>query len=160
MEARVMIRVCAWLLGITLATAVHAGAALRLGLTLDTYSTDIASLVRPLQIRLNSHSLLAQGDLPQQRSNELSEQQIVVAAYDADGRELRRLAVLDPRLLIAETLDAQGHLVRAAERVQPHSRLDLLVPAETDRIALFKPQWNGRDFELLPLAQLRLGLLP
>lgn len=88
-----------------------------------------------------------------QRAPQLSEDHLVVSAFDAEGREIYRQIILDPRLVRAELTDS-GELGGAREYYLDEVMFSVILP-EDPRIAeirLLKPEWTGSAFLLNPVA--------
>lgn len=89
------------------------------------------------------------GSLPRQRNPELSSEQIVVVAVDAQGLEIDRQLIPDPRVLRGEGPGPSGELSGV---VLHHAKTELLItlpddPAITE-LRLYHPRWTGTAFVL------------
>lgn len=89
------------------------------------------------------------GSLPRQRNPELSSDQIVVVAVDAQGQEIGRSLILDPRVLRAERPRPTGEL---SGEVLHHANTELLIALPDDpairELRLYHPRWTGTVFDL------------
>jgi len=93
------------------------------------------------------------GTLPRQRSLELSQSHLLVAAVDATNK-LRWWSLMpDPRLVRYETPTATGELRRQDFYV---SNVTLVVAFPDDpeiaTLRIYHPIWNGTEFDLQPLS--------
>ena len=93
------------------------------------------------------------GTLPRQRSLELSQSHLLVAAVDATNK-LRWWSLMpDPRLVRYETPTATGELRRQDYYV---SNVTLVIAFPDDpeiaTLRIYHPIWNGTDFDLQPLS--------
>ena len=93
------------------------------------------------------------GTLPRQRSLELSQSHLLVAAVDATNK-LRWWSLMpDPRLVRYETPTATGELRRQDFCV---SNVTLVVAFPDDpeiaTLRIYHPIWNGTEFDLQPLS--------
>ena len=93
------------------------------------------------------------GTLPRQRSLELSQSHLLVAAVDATNK-LRWWSLMpDPRLVRYETPTASGELRRQDYYV---SNVTLVVAFPDDpeiaTLRIYHPIWNGTEFDLQPLS--------
>ena len=90
---------------------------------------------------------------PQPSANDL-----VIVVQDSTGRDLDWRIIPNPRLIRAETPDQNGVL---SGRVIERDEVELLIyipdVAGADRIQIFSPMWNGKDYTLDPLGQLTIG---
>lgn len=89
------------------------------------------------------------GNVPEQRSPELSEDQLIVAAVDSSGALRSWSLIHDPRVLRSEVPGSDGALTgRTIELEQ--ADFNVLVPddAAVRQLKLFKPVWDGRQFQL------------
>ena len=93
-----------------------------------------------------------------ERQPEPSANDLVIVVQDSTGRDLDWRIILNPRLIRAETPDQNGVL---SGRVIERDEVELLVyipdVAGADRIQIFSPVWNGKDYTLEPLGQLTIG---
>jgi hypothetical protein len=93
-----------------------------------------------------------------ERQPEPSANDLVIVVQDSTGRDLDWRIIPNPRLIRAETPDQNGVL---SGRVIEREEVELLVyipdVAGADRIQIFSPVWNGKDFTLEPLGQLTIG---
>ena len=97
------------------------------------------------------------GNLPRQRRPELSEDLLVVVAYNGRGEEVYRTSQIDPRLLRAETADESGRLTSTLlYRESVDFWVALPDDPELDKVAFFHPQWTGEVFNLVPVGEVRL----
>jgi hypothetical protein len=97
------------------------------------------------------------GLLPRPRSLELSTDQIVVVGLDAQGKEVYRNVMLDPRILRAEGPGPTGELTG---QVLYHARTEFLIAFPDDQeiaeLRLYHPRWTGAAFALDLLASFDL----
>lgn len=126
-----------------------------------SWEADKAALPRPAAAQyLNAPGRVAlaraaerrEGGLPKQRSAELSSDQVVVVALDAEGRMRWCGLVPDPRLLRAEWPGADGELTG---QVLYRESAEFFVAYPDDdsikEIRLYHPDWDGRAFSLKPV---------
>lgn len=125
-----------------------------------SWEADKAALPRPAAQHLNAPGRVAlaraaerrEGGLPKQRSAELSSDQVVVVALDAEGRMRWCGLVADPRLLRAEWPGADGELTG---QVLYRESAEFFVAYPDDdsikEIRLYHPDWDGRAFSLKPV---------
>lgn len=97
------------------------------------------------------------GTVTRRRGTDLSSNHVVVIATNAQGEELHRDVIPDPRLLRAEGPGPSGELTG---EVLYRASTEFLVsfpddPAITE-IRLYHPRWTGRVFELDQLVAIRL----
>jgi len=91
----------------------------------------------------------ASGSLPRQRAPELSPDQILVLAIDAE-KQLKGWALIpDPRILRAEFPDASGEL-RGQVIYQPNVEFVVAIPDDPaiSELRFYHPRWTGKEFEL------------
>jgi len=97
------------------------------------------------------------GNLPRQRRPELSEDLLVVIAFNVRGEEIYRTSQIDPRLLRAETADETGRLTST---LLYNESVDFWVALpddpDLDKAVFFHPQWTGTFFNLVPVGEVRL----
>jgi hypothetical protein len=88
-----------------------------------------------------------------QRAPELSEDQLVVVAVDDAGNEIYRQIIIDPRLVRGE-LTESGELGDRTEFYLDEVQFAVTLPDDPriTELRLFKPEWNGAEFLLNPLA--------
>jgi hypothetical protein len=123
-----------------------------------TDSTKSTNELRPAaQTQAPSVSIVADtkrsGSLPRQRSLELSQSQIFIAAVDATNK-LRWWSIMpDPRLVRSETQAPSGELRRQDLYA---SSVTLIIPFPDDpeiaTLRIYHPVWNGTEFDLQPLS--------
>jgi hypothetical protein len=89
------------------------------------------------------------GALQQQRSLDLSTNQILTVAVDADNNLHWWRLMLDPRLVRAEVPDAKGEL-RSQELflTDVEFSVDLPDDASITEVQLYRLIWNGHEFQL------------
>lgn len=98
------------------------------------------------------------GGLRRERAPQLSATQLVVVVQDARGRELDWRTVTDPSTIRAEFPGPDGTLSgRIVE--QRSSELLVSIPdvAGADRLRIYRPVWNGRDYDLEALGTVPLS---
>jgi hypothetical protein len=92
-------------------------------------------------------------NVPEQRSPELSEDQIVVAAVDSSGALRSWNLIADPRILRFEAPGVDGTLTgRVVELKQADFNVALPNDAAVKQLKLFKPVWDGKQFQLRQIA--------
>lgn len=95
------------------------------------------------------HQRVVSGRLPRQRNPELSTDQIVVIARDADGRDLDSHLIPDPRILRAEQPDSSGKLTgQILYRANADFFITLPADPKIKQIDFYHPQWSGTEFSL------------
>jgi hypothetical protein len=83
-----------------------------------------------------------------QRDPTLSEEHLLVIVLDPGRRELARTIVTDPRLVRAETTDADGRLLSAGLWRMVGS-LRIVVPDDAAAyVDVYQPRWTGRRMAL------------
>ena len=93
-----------------------------------------------------------------ERQPEPSVNDLVVVVQDATGRDLDWRIVPNPRLIRAETPGPDGLLSgQIIERDDVEMLLYIPDIPGTDRIQIFSPAWNGKDYTLDLLGQLTIG---
>ena len=93
-----------------------------------------------------------------ERQPEPSANDLVIVVQDSTGRDLDWRIIPNPRLIRAETPDQDGVLSgRVIERDQVELLIYIPDVAGADRIQIFSPMWNGKDYPLEPLGQLTIG---
>lgn len=120
---------------------VQAGPVLHLSLQLEPVADEVqARALGPSRaVRLLS-STPQQSDLPRQRSAVISSQQLLIVAHDAQGREIHRHAVIDPRLQRTETGSPSGQLRGAVPILRAGVPLSVAVPARSASLRVLQPQ--------------------
>jgi len=97
------------------------------------------------------------GNLPRQRRPELSEDLLVIIAYNIRGEEIYRTSQIDPRLLRAETADETGRLTSTLlYRESVDFWVVLPDDPDLDKAVFFHPQWTGEVFNLIHVGEVRL----
>ena len=112
--------------------------------------------------RAGSFTLLGQVRFPgaprRERQPEPSANDLVIVVQDSAGREIDWRIVPNPRLIRAETPGPDGLLSgRMIERDDVEMLIYIPDVAGADRIQIFSPVWNGKDYTLDPLGQLTIG---
>jgi len=93
-----------------------------------------------------------------ERQPEPSANDLVVVVQDSEGRDLDWRIVPNPRLIRLETPDQDGRLSgRTIERDEVEMLLYIPDIPGADRLQIFSPVWNGKDYTLDPLGQLTIG---
>lgn len=115
-------------------------------------------LVRPADlVPVNAFEVIGRGTvrgpLVRERDPQWSEDDLVVVALDAAGRETSWQKVRDPRLLRSEqpgpTGELQGEIFHRVE-----AELVVVVPgAATAALRVYETRWDGAQFVLRPLGQ-------
>ena len=97
------------------------------------------------------------GRLQRLKKLELSEDFLVVVSVNGRGEETYRTALLDPRLLRAETADDAGRLT-SISLYRDSVDFSITVPDawDLDKLLFFHPQWTGETFLLVPVGEARL----
>jgi hypothetical protein len=97
---------------------------------------------------------------PRQRSREVSEQSLVVTALDAQGREVKRYVIPDPRLLRAEEFSPSGAITSSKTYYRQQVQFSLIIPDDPGikRLQIFQPHWTGRNFDLECLGEVSVPL--
>jgi hypothetical protein len=92
-------------------------------------------------------------DVAQQRSPELSETQIVVAAVDSSGALRSWNLIADPRILRVEAPGPNGALTGQVVELES-ADFNVAIPndAAVRQLKLFKPVWDGKQFQLRQIA--------
>jgi hypothetical protein len=98
------------------------------------------------------------GELPQPRSFELSSEQLLVAALDAEGRLQAWALIVDPRLLRTEAASPPGEL-RGETLYRPAAEFWVALPSDREIATLrfFQPRWTGKAFTLTLLGSAPLS---
>lgn len=97
------------------------------------------------------------GAMARQRSPEMSRHHLVIIARDRRGREVARQLVQDPRYVRMETADESGKL-SGDTYFNSDADLRVVLPDRKNIVAVgvYKPRWNGEQFELEALGDLEL----
>jgi len=110
----------------------------------------------------NSFTLLQQrltaGALRRERNPEVSVNHLVIVTQDSTGRDVDWRVVPNPRIVRAETPGPDGKLT--GQVVDPGPVEMLLAVPDIPGAALlriYKPIWNGKEYDLQPLGQVALG---
>lgn len=108
-------------------------------------------------LRIESKPLARQGAIRQQRSFELSEFDIVVFAVNSADKVVWWEIKPDPRVVRAETSDADGRL-HGSTLYRQSPDLLVAVPADRsiERLYLFSPVWDGNRFSLEGLGSIKV----
>jgi hypothetical protein len=132
------------------------------GLTIRWVVTDSASgePVDPATaVAVNSFEVAArarvQGPLPRERDPQWSEDEIVIVAVDAVGRETSWQKVQDPRLVRAELPGPSGEL-RGERLHRPLAEIVTIVPDAAASVRIFETRWTGAGFVLRELGQVNV----
>lgn len=107
------------------------------------------------RVRLVSSARI-EGELPRQRSSEVSDQHLLLVAVDEKGREIHRRLVIDPRLQRREAVDAAGKLQAATPAFVSNARLRIAVPASARALRLLSPHRHNEGIEWAELGRLEL----
>jgi hypothetical protein len=123
-----------------------------------SWEADTAALPKPAavpyknapgRVALLSAAARRDGALPKQRSAELSPTQLIVAAFDSEGRMRWCGLVADPRLLRAEVPGPDGELTG---QVIYRESAEFVVQYPDDEavteVRLYHPDWDGQKFSL------------
>lgn len=130
---------------------------LRIHWTAPRASTQGASTTSP-----NSFKLLGQvrfsGAPRRERQPEPSANDLVIVVQDSSGNDLDWRIIPNPRLIRSEIPDRSGLL---SGQLIERDEVELLVYVPdidgAERIQIFSPVWNGREFTLDPLGQVTIG---
>jgi hypothetical protein len=91
----------------------------------------------------------AEGSLPRQRHPQLSEDQVLVQAFNAGGALVDSHLIPDPRLVRAEFAGPTGELTgEVLNRLDPEFLITLPDLPGLVELRLFKPRWTGTAFAL------------
>jgi len=94
---------------------------------------------------------------PRQRHPELSSEQLVVAAFDTQGREINRVVIADPRLVRAETVGPSGELITETfYRESAEFTIGLPDDPNITMLKIYHPHWTGTEFILEPIGETQL----
>ena len=98
------------------------------------------------------------GSLPQQRSLDLSTNQILTIAVDANNNLRWWRLMLDPRLVRAEVPDEKGEL-RGQELFLTDVQFSVEFPADSSitAVQLYRIAWNGQEFQLELIGRLPIS---
>ena len=89
------------------------------------------------------------GRLPHQRSLELSTEQLLVIAIDAQGQLQAWTLIADPRIIRAEVPASTGNLSgKRLHRSRPEFLVDLPDHPEITQLRFYHPNWTGKEFTL------------
>lgn len=93
------------------------------------------------------------GTLPRQRSLELSQTQIFIAAVDASNRLRWWSTMPDPRVVRYEAPTATGE-IRRQDFYASNVTLIVAFPDDPEiaTLRIYHPVWNGSEFDLQPLS--------
>jgi hypothetical protein len=91
--------------------------------------------------------------VPEQRSPELSEGQIVIAAVDSSGALRSWSLITDPRVMRSEVPGASGTLRgQIIDLEQADFNVSIPNDAAVRQLKLLKPVWDGKVFQLRQIA--------
>ena len=92
-----------------------------------------------------------------QRNPEFSSTQIVIIAYDKEGREVTRVFLPDPRLIRAETVSPSGEL-QTQNIYRKDVDFTIVIPDDPNikELKIYHPEWTGKNFILEPLGETQL----
>lgn len=109
-------------------------------------------------LRILSHRKKAASEIRLARSFDLSPSQVVIFAVDAQKRVVWWEIKPDPRVVRAETSDANGNLEGSTFR-RPAADMLISVPAGrgVEAVHLFAPNWNGNSYSLEPQGSFAAG---
>ena len=89
------------------------------------------------------------GDLPRQRSPQLSSDQLVAIGVDATGREIDWQLVKDPRIIRAEAAGADGRLSgQVLHRIDAEFLLTVPAGNAFAAIRIYETAWTGSQYLL------------
>lgn len=97
------------------------------------------------------------GPPPRQRHPELSSEQLVIVAFDAEGREITRVVIADPRLIRAETLGPSGELTSKIF-YRESAEFTIVLPDDPNitTLKIYHPYWTGIEFVLKHIGETQL----
>lgn len=127
-------------------------------------SADISSLEKPFISEMAQETLLSpleikfnRGSLARQRSLELSPTQVLVVMVNQNNQVLWWDSMPDPRLLRAETADAEGFI---SGKTLYSTNAEMLVSYPADKaiseLRFYHPAWDGQSYSLKPIGNLFL----
>lgn len=94
-------------------------------------------------------SRVLRGAIPRERNPQLSEDHIVIFALDAQGRELAKVAMIDPRLVRAEYEDPSGKLVKQIlYRRSAEFTVSLPHLPQLKSLKIYQANWTGSEITL------------
>lgn len=97
------------------------------------------------------------GSLPRRRDRQLSQDQLVIVAFDAQGNRIDTQFIPDPRVLRAESPGPRGEM--RGETLH-HATTELLITLPDDpsitELRVYQPHWNGSTFLLDLLGTINL----
>jgi len=114
---------------------------------------------RPHEHRLEIISQKQVLGAPQvQRNPQLSEDELVVSALDAQGKEITRVYIADPRLIRSENVDSRGNFASKKKLYRRSAKLIIPLPyhPEIKSIQIFQPHWTGAEFTLELIGEIQL----
>lgn len=93
------------------------------------------------------------GNLPRRRSLELADTEVLVIATDDNSRMLWWHVMTDPRLLRAESINANREISGGVSYL---AQVDFLIAYPDDpaikELRIYHPEWTGAEFRLISLA--------
>jgi|GEM_PF-4923817 len=100
----------------------------------------------------------AKGTPPTERNPELSRQHLVVVGLNAQGQEISRTVMLDPRILRAETTDPSGKLTNPELLYRNDVTFSVAVPDDPGVIGVkvYQPRWTGTEYALDLIGEVKL----
>lgn len=103
-----------------------------------------------------------QGAPPTERNPELSRQHLVVVGLNAQGQEISRTVMLDPRILRAETVDLSGKLTNPELLYRSDVTFSIAVPDDPGVIGVkvYQPRWTGTEYALDLIGEVKLPEVP
>ena len=109
-------------------------------------STRRATPAHVFTVTARQHSAEA---MPRQRSPELSEDQIFIAAVDAQGRQRSWALIPDPSILRAEGPGPTGELSgQVLSRATAEFVVTLPADPAVSELRFYRPRWTGEGFTL------------
>ncbi len=122
-------------------------------LSIDSTNQDLLRYSKSLtgtnadQVKLIQQRRITQA-LPKQRAPFLTEDRLVVVAFDTKGKEISRHYVNDPRWLRSELPNARGQLSKLTLK-QTQGQFPVLLPDDgVAQLKIFEPVWKGGNFDL------------
>ena len=131
---------------------------LQFGSVSERMATPFEAPPPPIQRFAVARSRQLSGPPPRQRSLELSAESLVVVAMDAEGYEIYRVVVPDPRWVRAEDFSPTGEITSSKKYYRSGGEFPVVVPddARIVKLKILQPRWTGADFVLELLGEVEV----
>ncbi len=95
---------------------------------------------------------------PKQRDTELTSEQLVIIAFDAQEKEITKVYITDPCIIRAETADETGELLSSGLLYRKCVDFTIVLPDDPNisRLKFYHPHWTGTEFVLELIGETQL----